>query len=71
VHDGLVGRSDRVIVFASPDQLRHLALANTWYMDGNFSMSPRLFTQLYVIRAPLGETAVTCAYALLTGMVWL
>ena len=36
-------------------------------MDGTFDTAPKLFTQLYVIRAKLGESAVSCAYALLTG----
>ena len=36
-------------------------------MDGTFDPSPNLFDQLYVIRAPLGETSVTCVYALLAG----
>ena len=42
-----------------------LALTSSLCMDGNCSMSPRVFQQLYVIRAPLGETAVLCVYALL------
>ena len=36
-------------------------------MDGNFAMPPKIFDQLYVIRAPLGDSAVTCVYALLSG----
>lgn len=36
-------------------------------MDGNFAMAPNIFSQLYVIRAPLGDTAVTCSYALLSN----
>ena len=30
-------------------------------------MAPKIFDQLYVIRAPLGDLAVTCVYALLSG----
>ena len=36
-------------------------------MDGNFSLAPALFSQLYVIHAPLASTYVTCAYALMAG----
>jgi len=36
-------------------------------MDGNFAMSPNVLEQLYVIRAPLGETTVSCVYAFLSG----
>lgn len=38
-------------------------------MDGNFAMAPNVFNQLYVIRAPLGTSAVSCVYALLAGIV--
>jgi len=65
--DDRLRNGSRVVVFSSPQQLRHLALATTWFMDGNFSMAPRLFSQLYVIRALLGEAAVMCTYAFLTG----
>lgn len=58
---------ERVIVFSSVEQLRHLAMADRWFMDGNFAMSPTQFQQLYVIRAPLGDSAVSCVYALLSG----
>lgn len=34
-------------------------------MDGNFAMAPKQFEQVYVIRVPIGETAVTVAYCLL------
>lgn len=58
---------DRVIVFGTEEGLRHLARSTRWYMDGNFAMAPGIFGQLYIIRAPLGENAVTCTYALLAG----
>ena len=28
-------------------------------------MAPKIFSQLYIIRAKLGESAVTCSYAIL------
>jgi hypothetical protein len=36
-------------------------------MDGNFSLAPSIFTQLYVVRVPLGESYITSVYALLAG----
>ena len=44
-------------------------LCVSWFLDGNFSMAPPVFGQgqLYVIRAPLGNTYVTCVYALMAG----
>ena len=68
IHDSGPTGAGRLIVFASPEQLRHLATAERWFMDGNFAMSPKLFQQLYVIRASLADSAVTCVYALLTGI---
>ena len=67
VHDSGKKSSQRVIVFASNEGIRQLAMKGEWYMDGTFKTAPKLFKQLYVIRARLGQSAVTCAYALLTG----
>lgn len=67
IHDSGSTAAERVLVFSSPTQLRHLATADVWFMDGTFSTAPRIFQQLYVIRAPLGQSAVTCVYALLPG----
>ena len=65
IHDNGQNADSRIIVFASPTALRNLAHADTWMMDGNFAMAPRHFLQLYIIRVPLGNTAVTTVYALL------
>ena len=67
IHDSGPGSNQRVIVFASSEGIRHLATKGDWFMDGTFDTAPKLFTQLYIIRAKLGESAVSCAYALLTG----
>ena len=45
--------------------LRKLATSTTWFIDGNFAMAPPGFLQMYVIRVPLGNTAITTVYALL------
>ena len=58
-------RADRMLVFASEPALRHLARAETWYMDGTFDSAPLLFHQLYVIRVPVENSAVSCVYSLL------
>ena len=54
------------MVFASDEALRHLARQDEWFIDGTFSLSPKIFQHLYIIRAKLGTSAVTCVYALLT-----
>jgi hypothetical protein len=56
------------VIFASSEQLRHLAVADTWFVDFIFAVALQLFTQIYVIRAPLGKSVVTCVYVLMTGM---
>ena len=66
-HDSGQNARDRVVVFATDESLRALCRASTWYMDGNFSLAPAVFEQLYVIRAPLGTTCISCVYALLPG----
>jgi len=52
-------------VFASEEGLKHLGASRRWFSA--FSAAPSIFDQLYVIRAPLGDTCVSCAYALLPG----
>lgn len=67
IHDSGPDSQHRVVVFGTEGTLRHLARSHLWYMDGTFQTAPRLFTQMYVIRVPLGQSAVTCIYAFLTG----
>ena len=67
IHDSGPGQRQRVMVYAAEGQLRHLGQSDTWFMDGNYAMSPGVFEQLYVIRAHLGESAVSCVYAFLSG----
>jgi len=35
------------------------------YMDGTFDSAPLQFQELYVIRAPPGDSAASCVYAFL------
>ena len=54
----------RIIIFATATGLQYLGTAKKWFMDGNFSMSPRIFKQIYVIRVPFSSSSITVAYAL-------
>ena len=65
IYDNGQDADSRIIVFASNADLRIMAEANIWYMDGNYAMAPRGFLQLYVIRATVGNVTVSVAYALL------
>ena len=67
IHDNGVGAANRVLVFGTEEGLHHLGRSSQWFMDGTFSTAPKLFSQLYVIRAPLGESTVACAYAFMKG----
>ena len=67
IHDSGPDSRDRIVVFASQRSLQLLARSHTWFMYGTFSVAPSIFTQLYVIRAPIGTSAVSCVYALLSG----
>jgi len=67
IYDNGVDSSDRMLVFGTDDGLSHLASSESWFMDGTFNVAPLLFTQLYVIRVPLGESAATCVYAFLSN----
>ena len=66
VYDNGSQSSQRVIVFGSNEGIRHLAMQREWYLDGTFDVAPKFFKQLYIIRAKLGQSAVSCVYALLT-----
>ncbi|KAG7166465.1 putative Inosine-5'-monophosphate dehydrogenase 1b-like 13, partial [Homarus americanus] len=67
IHDSGADTNDRVIIFATEASLRLLSRSSQWHMDGTFAMSPKIFKQVYVIRVLLGETSVSCVYALLLG----
>jgi len=58
---------DRVLLFACPAGLRALSRGNTLFMDGNFSMAPKPFKQLYVMRTVVNHVSVTIGYALLSS----
>ena len=67
LNDNGAEAKNRIIIFATKDALHHLAKSDIWYMDGTFSSAPALFEQLFVIRAPLGDSAVSCVYGFLSG----
>jgi hypothetical protein len=54
-----------MLVFHSPDNLEILANAQTFFMDGTFYVAPHPCKQLYTIRVPFKDVAVTAVYAFL------
>ena len=67
IHDSGVGIQQRLVIYATEDSLRVLAASDLWFMDGNFSMVPPIFKQLYIVRVPLGTSKVTTIYVFLPG----
>lgn len=55
----------RILIFTTDESLEGLAKADTWLLDGNFSISPPSFSQMYVIRVKVSGTFVTSVYCLL------
>ena len=53
-------------MFATDAGLHHFASLNKWFMDGTFNSAALLFSQLYVIHAPLADLSVSCVYTFLT-----
>ena len=62
---------ERIIVFASGQNLARLAQAEWWAGDGTFSRAPQVqrecFQQLYTIHAPVHGALCPLAYCLLCG----
>jgi hypothetical protein len=67
IYDNGHEEQNRIIIFSTQECMQLLSKSNIWFMDGTFSSAPVLFHQLFVIRAPLGDSAVSCIYALLSG----
>jgi len=65
LHDNGTDEIGRIIIFALDNCLKYLTEASTWYMDGNFSMAPLLFQQLFVICVKVNKVFITAAFILL------
>nr|XP_018912130.1 PREDICTED: uncharacterized protein LOC109040603 [Bemisia tabaci] len=56
-----------VIIFATDDNLQKLASSPIWFADGTFKVSPKIFTQVFVIHGMHLDNAYPFVYALLTN----
>jgi hypothetical protein len=45
----MINRRQRIILFASPEQLKMLFTGDTILMDGTFSSCPKIFDQVYTV----------------------
>lgn len=57
--------SERLIIFGTEIGLNLLADNDKWFMDGTFDTAPRQFEQLFVIRVPNDNSAMSAVYAFL------
>ena len=60
---------DDILVSGKNDDehFRHLTICSDLFVDGKFKVCPSLFDQLYVIRGPLDDSAISLVYALLAN----
>jgi len=59
------GDEDKILIFATLQQLQALQSAEVIYMDGTFSACPQLWDQVYIIHARSGASTYALVYALL------
>ena len=67
IHDNGTEARNRIIIFATENAMHHLAKSDIWFMDGTFTSAPALFEQIFVIRASLADSAISCVYGFLSG----
>ncbi len=56
---------DRLLIFGTTQNLRHLCAADTIFMDGTFKAAPEMYQQVYSIHVQVMETMVPVCVGLL------
>ena len=64
-YDSGVGDPNRIMIFASPQDIHLLESSSHWFADGTFKVCPQLFFQLYIVHAHDNGRIFLCAFALL------
>jgi hypothetical protein len=54
---------DRILIFASPEQLRVLQTAEHFLVDGTLKVAPEIFRQVFIIHAIYREHVVPVFYS--------
>ncbi|CAM4834891.1 unnamed protein product [Rotaria magnacalcarata] len=65
--DESLARRERLLIFASDQQLDLLFQSRIIYMDGTFAKSPLHFIQVYIIHAIIFDICVPCVFCLLVN----
>ncbi|CAF4729973.1 unnamed protein product [Rotaria socialis] len=63
--DKMITRRQRILLFASREQLKMLLGVDTILMDGTFSTCPSVFDQVYTIHAVKYDQSFPCVFGLL------
>ena len=70
VRDSTINQ-DRILIFTTAANVRHLEQSPFWIMDGTFKTVPTIFTQLYTIHGRVGgndnSRILPLVYALMSG----
>ena len=58
--------NNRIVIFATDEQMQILGQSGKWFMDGCFKIAPRgLIMQVYIICVEFGNRSIPLVYALL------
>ena len=57
--------NQRILIFGTEKSVSYLEKCEHWYMDGTFSVTPGLFSQVYTIHGCIGGRVVPSLYCLL------
>jgi len=63
--DSRSDNGNRVIIFGTQKNLKHLQSCPHWFSDGTFKSSPLLFEQLFVVLGKSGDVTVPLLYCLI------
>ncbi|CAF4155912.1 unnamed protein product, partial [Rotaria sordida] len=56
---------NRILIFASPDQLDLLNRCEVWHCDGTFAVAPKLFEQMYTVHGLIDGKTLPLVFSLL------
>lgn len=63
LYDNGWNSDEPITIFATDDRLKLLSESQEWFMDGDFTLSPIDFQQLYIIRIQVKSIFITPVFA--------
>ena len=67
IYDSGSNDANRITLFSTTANINLMASCENWFMDGTFSVAPRLFYQVYTIHALKSNKVLPLVYALMTN----